>query len=415
MIRKIRGKFIRIALAALAVAMILVTVIVNVANWYFAQQEMLETMSLITRNDGRYPVSDSAERGGKGFGGRFSRESSFETRYFSVAYQSSSEYQAIDMTHIASVTESEALELARQVIESGRDYGYLGNYMFLAKAKSDLTIITVLDCETKLNALRSLAAISGVTCLLGILLATLFVALFSRKAIQPLIESAEKQKRFITDAGHELKTPLAVISANMDILSQDLGSNEWVVSTQKQVGTLRSLVNEMVYLSRLDEEEQMVPQKFDLSAAVLDAAAPFVAMAEFHGTALTVDAAPGISLMGDEAAVRRLVSVLCDNAVKYSSEGDEILLTLQAEGRRAKLETRNVPAEPIPPEAMAHLFDRFYRGDPARSKEYGNGGCGIGLAVAKAIVEKHGGEMTASSTGDGKIRFVCTFPQSKAE
>jgi signal transduction histidine kinase len=178
------------------------------------------------------------------------------------------------MTHIASVTEEEALALARQAVETGRSYGYLDHYMFLVNAWSGQTLITVLDCETKLNALRSLAVISGAACLIGILLAALVGARGSRRAIQPLSESAEKQQRFITDAGHELKTPLTVISANMDILSQDLGPNEWVEGTQKQVGALRALVNELVYLSRLDEEERLEAQRFDLSAAVEEVPRP---------------------------------------------------------------------------------------------------------------------------------------------
>ena len=214
------------------------------------------------------------------------------------------------------------------------------------------------------------------------------------------------QKQFITDAGHELKTPLTVISANMDVLALETGRNEWVDSTKKQVSDMRALVDEMIYLSRLNEEEAKLERReIDMSALVRDAAEPFQAMAEYKGKSLCVEAGDGVRMTGDEGALRRLVSILCDNAVKYAPEGDGIMLELKKAGRGAvELRCENAVSEPMDDETLRHLFDRFYRADASRSRE--NGGYGIGLSIARAVAERHGGSMTARRTRDGRIAFT---------
>ncbi len=233
------------------------------------------------------------------------------------------------------------------------------------------------------------------------------MALFSRRAIKPLVENAVMQKQFITDAGHELKTPLTVIAANMDVLALETGENEWVQSTKKQVANMRGLVNELIYLSRLDEEDAKLKREdVDLSKLAREAAEPFVGMAEFSGKSMAVDVEDGVRVTGDAAALHRLVSILCDNAVKYAPEGDAIAVTLKRDRRGVALTTENGLAAPLSPEALTHLFDRFYRADESRSRE--SGGYGIGLSVARAIAEKHGGRLAARQSEDARrIRFTC--------
>ena len=264
-----------------------------------------------------------------------------------------------------------------------------------------------LNCETKLTRVRRLALISAAACVGCILLAWVLVALFSRRAIKPLVENAVMQKQFITDAGHELKTPLTVIAANMDVLALETGENEWVKSTRKQVANMRGLVNELIYLSRLDEEDARLGREdIDLSKLVREAAEPFVGMAEFSGKSMDVAVEDGIRVTGDAAALNRLVSILCDNAMKYAPEGDTIAVALKRDRRGVALTAENGLAAPLSPEALSHLFDRFYRVDASRSKT--SGGYGIGLSVARAIVEKHGGRIAAKQSGDGqRIKFTC--------
>ena len=180
----------------------------------------------------------------------------------------------------------------------------------------------VLNCETRLATVRTIVLISAIACAGGILLAWLLVTLASRKAVEPTIRNMEQQKQFITDASHELKTPLTVIATNMELMEMEAEGNPWVSSTRKQTATLRKLVDELVYLSRMEEEYPALEME-TLNPGLLleETAEPFAAMAEYNGWEMTVAAEKDLSIRGDRASVQRLMSTLCDNALKYASGG----------------------------------------------------------------------------------------------
>jgi signal transduction histidine kinase len=192
----------------------------------------------------------------------------------------------------------------------------------------------------------------------------------------------------------------------MDVLTLETGENEWIRSTQKQVANLRGLVGELIYLSRLDEEDAKLQKtEVDLSKLVAESAEPFVGMAEFAGKMLNVDVEDGVHMTGDGTMLGRLVSILCDNAVKYAPEGDTIAVILARSRKGIMLITDNAVLQPMSDETLRHLFDRFYRADASRSRE--SGGYGIGLSVARAIAEKHGGSIRVRQTPEGRVRFEC--------
>ncbi len=399
MIRGIRRRFIRIALAVLALAMILVVGIINAANWLNVRSELSETMSALGETGGQY---------GK-FGGRnrHMRNMLDESRFFVVNVGADGSILFANTSRMSDTDEEELDRIAARALASGKTTGFCEDYLFSVSRRGEGRTILFLNCETKLTRVRRLALISALACAGCILLAWLLVALFSRRAIRPLVENAIMQKQFITDAGHELKTPLTVISANMDVLALETGENEWVRSTKKQVANMRGLVNELIYLSRLDEEDAKLKREdVDLSRLVREAAEPFIGMAEFSGKGIIVDVQDGVHLTGDGAALERLASILCDNAVKYAPEGDTIRVALRQGKRGASFAVENGLRQPLSRDQLAHLFDRFYRTDASRNRE--SGGHGIGLSVARAIVEKHGGRIAARQTEDGKrIAFVC--------
>ena len=408
MIRRIRRRFIRIALLVLALAMVLLALVINVANWVNTRSELSQTLAYLTQSGEGFGY-------GKGLGGRGKRSRGFqnrldESRFFSVYVSDGGELALSDTSRVADYDGGELLDIARRALAGGRSGGFLDDYLFAVTDSEGGKRAVFLNCATKLAARRRLALISAVACVGGTLLAWLLVALFSRRAIQPLIDNAVRQKRFITDAGHELKTPLTVISANMDVLALETGENEWVRSTQKQVSGMRALVNELIYLSRLDEEDAIPqPERVDLSALVREAVEPFVGMAEFSGKSLELSVAEGLFLWGDRAMLARLVSVLCDNAVKYAPAGDAIAVTLAGDGRHVLLETENGVEAPLSRDTLDHLFDRFYRADASRSRE--SGGFGIGLSVARAIAERHGGDIRASQPSPDRLRFTVALPR----
>ena len=230
----------------------------------------------------------------------------------------------------------------------------------------------------------------------------------SGHAVSPVVESLEKQKRFITDAGHELKTPLAVISANIDVLEIESGKSEWTISIKNQIKRLNDLIKNLLTLARMDEENlHPVFSDFNLSKAIFDCANSFSAVAESKNKKYDLDIQENITFLGDQNAINQLASLLIDNAMKYSSENGHVRVLLSKEKNSIRFEVSN-NCDIMPSGNLNRLFDRFYRADSSRNRE--TGGYGIGLSVAKAIAQSHGGDIVAKKDGDQIIRFIVTLP-----
>ena len=223
--------------------------------------------------------------------------------------------------------------------------------------------------------------------------------LLARRAVKPYMRNLEMQKQFVTNAGHELKTPLTAISASADVLAMELEDDEWVRNIRTQSARLSKLVADLVTLSRLDEENPL-PEKarFSLSDALWEAADSFAPLIRAAGKGYSQSIEDGLSLNGDRAAVQQTASILLDNALKYTPEGGGISLRAFRSGRRNIIEVSNT-CEGLDETELERLFDRFYRADKARSGAVK--GSGIGLSIAKAAVEAQGGRIRAERRGDG--------------
>jgi signal transduction histidine kinase len=222
--------------------------------------------------------------------------------------------------------------------------------------------------------------------------------------MKPFIESMEKQKQFITDAGHEIKTPLAIISANADVLELTGGESEWITSIRNQTNRLDKLVRNLLTLSKMEEGKiELVFTDFDISKAVLEITEPFKAIGEAQNKKFLMEIEPGIIFHGDQGSIHQLVSTLVDNAMKYSDEKGTIKITLSSSKKGIKLQVYNT-VEELNIDNLDKLFDRFYRADSSRSRE--TGGYGIGLSIAKSIAEAHHGRISAKSEDGKSICFT---------
>ena len=409
MIKQLQRRFIRIAVVALTVAMVLVVGIVNVANWISVRGELYNTLSLLvlpesvdeepedpvtplptpvtTASPERETKNDRQERwrGNGPFPDR--------NRHFRNMVSEANWFTGV-ITEEGEVTD-----------------GFLQDYLFRTRTRKDgSTQVVMLNCEARLATVRTLVLISAVACAGGILLALVLVMLASRKAVEPTIRNMEQQKQFITNASHELKTPLTVISTNMELLEMETGDNPWIKSTQKQTAAMRRLVDELVYLSRMEEENPpLTVEELDVGKLLEETAEPFVSMAEFSGREMVVEAEEGLRITGDRASLQRLMSTLCDNAVKYASDSP-IRAEIRAEGKnQVVLRVSNPVAEPLTKQQCDQLFNRFYRVDESRNKDK-KSGFGIGLAIAAAIAEKHGGRISAAMEGNLLV-FTCVLPR----
>lgn len=404
MIHKLQRKFVAIAMTSVTLAMLFMGLSINVVNLIAANESLNSTLEMIYENEGTVPQFPGGSKPGGPRGDRFNMETPYSTRYFVLRYTGDGRLTSSDMRHIAAVTEKDVETYLAIAQEHGEGFGYSGNYKFYVAATGGQRYMAIfLDCYDELQTLRSFAAASVLVVLSCIILVFILVMLLSRRAITPMIKNIEKQKQFITDASHELKTPLTVINTSLKVLEMDTGKNKWVDKIQGQTDKLTRLVNDLVTLSRLDEEKpSMRTTEFDISGAVEETAESFREHAQVHGHPLVLEIAPELRYVGDEAAVRQLVSILLDNAVKYSDPGGEITLSLRREKKKVLLQTSN-PCAAMDPQEAEKLFDRFYRTDKSRSAQ--TGGFGIGLSIARSIAEAHHGTMSAGCPSAGMIRF----------
>ena len=409
MIRRLRRKFVLLCMGVVVAVMVAVVALMNGLFVARANATLDGMLAFLTDNGGDFPVVDDEEapiipRGPRqmDWGGMSmdSPEAPFITRHFSVLLDAGGEALSVNTESIAAVSSEEAVLYARRALDKAGS-GYLDVYRYRVSETDDGTLVVFLDASTQLSTARQFFIISS-SVAAGVCLAVLLLALlFSGRAVRPIAQSVEKQRQFITDAGHELKTPLTIISANCEVLEMEMAGNEWLTGIEKQVARLRKLVNDLVTLSRLDEGRPMGEEaRFSLSDAVCDTALAFSAAAERAGKRLRADAEPGVFINGDEAALRQLTAILVDNAVKYADAGGEIRVGLRG-GRHPVLtvenDCRNMSELPLD-----RLFDRFYRFDPART---GDGSHGLGLSIARSIAEAHRASLRAEKLAAGRLRM----------
>ena len=410
MFKKLQIRFIALSMASLLAVLLVIMGAINIMNYRHVVQRADATLALLAENGGSFAAPDMDGKPPMGMRRGMSAETPYESRYFSVLLSADGDAQAVDTGRIAAVDSLTAVQYAQEALEGGRTQGFLDDYRYTAVSEDGSARVIFLDCGRNLETFRSFLLASVGVSLLGFLAVGALIVAFSGRIVRPVAESYEKQKRFITDAGHEIKTPLAIIHADSEVLETELGEdNEWLLDIQKQTRRLTELTNDLVYLSRMEEAQAQTGHvDFPVSDVVLEQAQSFRALARTQGKTFTEAVTPMLSLRGDEKAVRQLTSILLDNALKYSPAGGEIRLTLQKQGRSLALAVYNDASVPVPRESLPRLFDRFYRTDPSRNSE--TGGHGIGLSIAQAIVTAHKGRITASTEDERSLTIKAVFP-----
>ena len=403
MINKLRRRFIRIAILSVTVVMLVLCLVVNIANFWSMNTNQERLLNMISENKGVIPKEPKHGPGHQNEG-PFDRETPFSTRYFTITYSADGTVLQSDFSRIAAVTASDTEEYLAIALHHGVGYGWDGAYKYQIMDTDNGFLAVFLDCKKEMTSAGKTAAVSLGAMVGCVALVSVLVVLFSRRAIDPVVKASQRQKQFITDAGHELKTPITVITTDLKLLEMEVGQQKWIDMAREQTEKLKELVNALVTLSRMDEDASPLRQApFSASEAVGETAESFRAFSEERGHTLRLAIAPDVTYTGDEYAVRQLVSILLDNAVKYASEGTPIDFSMERRRKGLVLTCRNDCA-PIPPEKLQRLFDRFYRADPSRSA--GTGGFGLGLSVARSIAEGHHGSARAHCPTEHSVEFV---------
>jgi sensor histidine kinase YesM len=394
-------------MSAVTIIMLAIFGSMNIMNYYHLRRNADDMLTLIAENNGTVPEYPLKESDNRRLLDQLSQESPYQTRFFIVQYNTYDRVIDINTSHIAAVSDSEAEEFAEEVLATKKESGYKGIYRYKYTDTDFGHIVIFLDCSIQLKGALSMFITSCVIAIACIAAIFLIIFIFSSRFIRPMIDNIEKQKRFITDAGHELKTPLAIINANVEVIEMINGSNEWLDSIKNQVQRLDQLVKSMLQMAKMEEGTlSPVFSDFDLSNAFNEITNPFKTMAQQKGKKLSIHAQQNIHMSGDEGAIRNLISILVDNAIKYSNDGGRIEASLKRDGKFIKIKVRN-SSDVKKNENLNLLFERFYRRDTSRSRE--SGGFGIGLSMAKTIVDSHKGKITAQTENGGYVSFNVTF------
>ena len=423
--RRLRRKFILVAMGAVTVVLTLIIAGINIVNYSHVCKMVDARLDYIVAGKGGIdgedePANDLSQDMGAGkvaAGNRevvrvghfegMTAESPFDTRYFTVTLVDG---QVVDVNtaRIAAVGAKHAVRIAAGLYSKGLTSGFSGNYRYTVTVQGDETTYVFVDCSRELASFHSFLSASVAISCNGWLAVLAIVTVASGAVIRPMVESYSKQKRFITDASHEIKTPLAVIDAANEVQEIESGESEWTQSIHEQVARLTALTERLVFLARMDEGSAgFTMTSIDLSESVDKAAAPFESVAVSRGKRLSTSIASGVRAHADAAAVAQVVELLLDNATRYASEDSVIELSLRAASRgrgkgAAELVVSNAVDE-LPEGDLDRLFDRFYRADVSRSSK--TGGSGVGLSVVRAIAEAHGGNASVCGHGN-QITFT---------
>lgn len=327
--------------------------------------------------------------------------------FYSVAYSDGGEVLAVDNGKENFHSEEEILEKAAQILSSGKESGRSGEMTYIVEKRDGYTLVAMLDgtiSERDQALLIRQMLIIGAIALALLFVVSVFIA---RRIVRPLEENDARQKRFVSDAGHELKTPIAVISANSELLRRQSGGSEWLDNIDYENERMSDLVKQLLLLSKAERGETP-KQSLDLSKLVAGETLPFESLAFEKGKRVEQQIEDGLRVEGDANQLRQLVSILLDNAVEHGT-GEVVALSLRRERHSALICVSNA-AEHMSEEQLSHLFDRFYRADEARGEEGSH--YGLGLSIAKAVAESHGGTIAAEYR-DGEAIFSVSLPLEK--
>lgn len=407
MLTKMRRQVVLTAMLSIFIVMFLLVALINIVNYTILERQTDQTLAHIfdvesspsaPETDGSAPPQEFQKTPIRDYD---------DTTIFFVAHLDADK----TVTEITSVSASSldreaAEQLAEEASSGQKTDGYLQPYRYRISTTDDETLIVFLNVSKDVSFMKTLLRLSLLVVAASLLLAFLLVLLLSKKAVRPFVQNYEQQKRFITDASHELKTPLTSISTSLDVLDNEGEQNEWLSNIRQQTDHMSEMVRDLVMLSRLDEANPF-PQTemFSLSEAAWEIAEGFQYRTRAEGKQFETEIAEHVRLQGDSSSIRTMLSTLLDNAVRYSDEGGTIRLTIEEIKGRACVDVFNTCAFQLPVD-LDRLFDRFYRPDEFRSAS--TGGTGIGLSIVKSVAEAHGGEVSASCPDDRSLH-ICVI------
>ena len=432
-IQQLRRRFILMTTLAFFGVMLIMSLCIYLVTTYLTSREIDRVLSYIVEHDGVPPEMESPagasaqnppgdspalpdeEEGAFDVLARiFGRPQAvtspdflYTTRYFAVIFDPQGEARSVTIHHIPSVGRELAMRHAQTLRSRLLRFGAYRNYYYRVHLREDgSSIVVALDCSSQIAIGHRLVFSAMVLILVGVGITFMVVRSFSRVIVRQEIQNAEIQKQFLTNASHELKTPLAVIRANTEIMEVMSGESEWSRSTMRQLDRLDGLIRNLVLITRAQEGERREERlEIDVSALLRETVASFDAVARQDKLTVVQDIPEGILFLCTESQFRQLCTLLVDNAIKYCDREGEIRVALQKRGKSLRLSVSNSFCEGADIDCNC-FFNRFYRADTSHNTD--REGYGIGLSIAEHIVGQYRGSISAGWQG-GIITFYCVL------
>ena len=403
MFKSLRRKFITTAVGSVAVVIAILAIALNFINYYKLEERIDTTLEDASRSQALIKIF--AEDGDDLV---ITKNSSSTTDYngFSIAKVDDSGRIIKTYRDDTLIPNQDALQSkVIEALKEGKTSGFIGSYRFLKAETNVGNLILFLNCQRELDSQHSFEKNSLLISIGVIASVFVLIVLISKRVITPIQETYIKQKQFITGASHELKTPLAIISSNADVLEMMNGDSKWTQNIHNQVDRLTSLVNSLVVFSRMEEKDTVERTRFDLTNALESRIEDFNELADFQKKNIVTDIDPDLYYFGEEASIVQLMDILLENAIKYAPEDSGISVSLKKNRKYAILKVSNKAT--VQKGDLSKVFERFYRLDESRNSAIK--GYGIGLSMAQLIAEKHKETIRAYAPEDGIFKIEVRF------
>lgn len=401
--KTLRKKFILFAMSAVTVLLVVLIGAINGFNWIILDRQTDDILRTLVSGDEIFSQMEFREP--RPFAPPMNMDTIKAARFFTVLTDQNGQVLDVNIGQISTVSTERAAQYAAQITDAS---GKIDGYKYAVKQFGSDRLIFFMDTANQFSTFMMVLSISSAIAFICWLLVLLFVVLFSGRMVRPILAGMEKQKQFITNAGHELKTPLAIIQSNNDAATLIYGETKYSKNIRQQTQRLNALMTNLLTLTKLDEETKLPTERVDISELIGGMLTAYETVTAERKIALSLNVQPHVFLQIHRDTFSQMISILLDNAVKYTPEGGTICFILTSDNRHTEIIEENsceTPSDTDP----ERLFERFYRGDSARTQSNSSSSFGIGLSAARAIAETFGGTLTAAYPADDKIRFTARF------
>ena len=403
MTKKLRKRFIVFTMLAVSLLLVFLVIAINGLNGMMLQRQSDAVLDMLVQSDGVFHKMDFNRP--PPFSAPMDMDRMRAARFFTVLGDENGNILNVNTDQISNIDPETAEEYGALVLEGKNETGRINSYQFAVKELGQNRLVFFVDTSLQRENFRIVLTVSGLIAVLCWVVILLLVVLLSSRVIRPVVAAMEKQKQFITNAGHEMKTPLAIIQSNNDTMSLLHGENKYNAHIRTQTKRLDGLMANMLTLAKLDEEVPLKREPIPIGLVLKELLAPYADAAESRDIAMCVQMDDDLTISTNGDSFGQLLTIIMDNAVKYTPVGGSILFSASKHGRRLKIVEENTCSF-LPGSDPERLFERFYRGDTARTQQDNTSGYGIGLSAARAICENLGGSLRAVYIGEDRIRFT---------